>query len=92
MNEKKPIRPPVHLSHEAKRFWARITRARLLEHDDLKLVCSCCEAWDRMQRAHLHWMCEVERESRFTFLRIARELGLRSTELPQAESQQPGVS
>ncbi len=89
MDDKKPIRPPVHLSHDAQRFWERVTRTRLLEHQDLKLLCSCCEAWDRMQKARLHGMCEVERESRFAFLRTARELGLDRRELPQVESQQP---
>ena len=39
--------PPSHLSADSKSWWLAIVEAFELDHHHVRLLLSCCEAWDR---------------------------------------------
>ncbi len=85
---------PTHLRPETAKWWAQIVEEYQLESHHLRLLQSCCEAWDRMAEAReriaadgaytedrfkqlkTHPAVAVERDSRISFSRCLRELGL----------------
>jgi phage terminase small subunit len=45
------MKPPSHLSPDARRWWANVSRIYALEHHHLRLLTLAAEAWDLKERA-----------------------------------------
>jgi len=83
------MKPPVHLSLEARRHWNRITAAYEITADSAMILETGLANWDMAQEARellrregmvvdgkRHPAIEIVKQGNATFLRAFRELGL----------------